>query len=83
MNGGSVFVERNNLFLTPKLGQERCMRFVSATGLSHGSHNNGPDFDGHRWVTKFMTGKNRFGANVLKKLLDSVNSEVETGNLLA
>jgi hypothetical protein len=31
--GGSVFVERNNVFVTLQLGQESCMRFVSATGV--------------------------------------------------
>jgi hypothetical protein len=36
--GGSVFMELNNVFLSPKLGQERYMRFVRVAGVSRGSH---------------------------------------------
>lgn len=54
---------RNNVFLTPQLGQERCMRSVTATGVSCGSHSNVPEFllicvelgssVGHRMKFKF------------------------------
>jgi hypothetical protein len=36
--GGSVFKQGNNVFLTPQLGRERCMRFVRATGASRSSY---------------------------------------------
>jgi hypothetical protein len=33
-------MRRNNVFLTPQLGQERFMRFVRATRVSRGSYSN-------------------------------------------
>jgi hypothetical protein len=33
--GDSVFVKWNNAFITPQLGQEKCMRFVRAIGMVH------------------------------------------------
>jgi hypothetical protein len=39
-NGGSVFIGKNNTFLTPQLGQERCMRFETATRVSNCSNSN-------------------------------------------
>jgi hypothetical protein len=68
--GGSVFVERNNAFLTPKLGQERCMRFVRATRVSHGSYSKSSELYflgslvGHG--TKFIPDKNCLEANMLR-----------------
>jgi hypothetical protein len=49
---GSVFMASNNVFLTPQLGQERCLRFVRATGVSHGSYSKSSEFfsEGLQWV---------------------------------
>jgi hypothetical protein len=41
--GGSVFIECNNVFLTPQLGQERRLSFVRATGVSRGSYSKSSD----------------------------------------
>jgi hypothetical protein len=73
LNGASVFIGRNNVFLTPQLGQERCMRFVRATGVSHGLYDNVSEFllscvvlrSSVAHGMKFKFGKNCLGANVL------------------
>jgi hypothetical protein len=44
LNGRPVFMEGNNVFLTPQMGQERCMEFVRATGVSRGSYSKVSDF---------------------------------------
>jgi hypothetical protein len=38
------FRQLSPIFLTPQLGQERCMMFVRATGVSHGSYSKSSEF---------------------------------------
>jgi hypothetical protein len=44
INGGSVFLECNNVFLTPQLRQWTCVRFVRATRVSHSSCSKDAEF---------------------------------------
>jgi hypothetical protein len=45
LHGGSFFMDfTSNVFVTPELGLKRCMRFVSATGVSRGSYSNISEF---------------------------------------
>jgi hypothetical protein len=37
-------MELNNVFLTPQMGEERCMRFVTATEVSHSSYSKRYEF---------------------------------------
>jgi hypothetical protein len=67
-------VERNNVFPAPQLGQERCMTFAKAIGVSPGSLRKGSQYftsvERRSPVdhgTKFQFGKNCFGASVSNK----------------
>jgi hypothetical protein len=37
-------MEWNDVLLTQQVGPERCMRYVRAAGVSHGSYSKGPEF---------------------------------------